>query len=202
MGEPPGSTVSIGWGDTNGDGKVDALASGGQEVRVYPITSTLPSAITGTLPVAITSTVPASAPSITLPILGVDGKPQPADKSKAVTDWGDVDGDGYPDLAVGVPVEGFYSAPARVYRNDPATGLLTAGVAGAGLAGQPQASRGATSTTTATRTWLSGTADGLRSFTSTTAASLASSPPGLRATTTRASPSWHGRTWTATRTWT
>ncbi len=115
---PAGSTVSIGWGDTNGDGKVDALASGGQEVRVYPITSTLPA--------AITSTVPAAAPSITLPVLGADGKPQPADKSKAVIDWGDVDGDGYPDLAVGVPVEGFYSAPARVYRSDPATGQLTA----------------------------------------------------------------------------
>ena len=58
------------------------------------------------------------------PTLTVKQETQPLQTSKAVMDWGDMDGDGHPDLAVATPVEGFWSAPVRVYRNDPKSGQL------------------------------------------------------------------------------
>ena len=117
----------LAWSDMNGDGKVDSLASGGRDVHIYPIVGGQP----------------AAEPSTVLPA------------GKAVVDWGDMDKDGYPDLAV--ESEG----PLQVYHNDPQTGkLVQAPVWQSRETGTRRAFPGAMSTTMVIKIWSPAMATG------------------------------------------
>ncbi len=94
---PPGatsSTLNLTWGDTSGDGKVDRLAAGGWGAFVY----TVDDAGIGARQQLLTN--PASAKWLT---------------NKAVVEWGDMNGGGLPELALGLPVTGKGARTLRVY---------------------------------------------------------------------------------------